>query len=218
MGEALYVSEGKLLDRDGNRQTLDLPSGSSIGGVAVTAVDAAVNTWSVDGVFLTAHDALYAYAQDMKGSAGSTYVDEIAQDVGFPRWSLPDAATNRVKWIWAIPAAWGSIAVRFAWCKEAAGSGNVVWQYAYRLVYPFTGEDVDASAVTTVALGPKAVSGTTFGLQYEIPSEIQNIATPDGAFGSKPFLLSSLTRLGGDGSDNYAAAAAVLLATLTRIS
>jgi hypothetical protein len=216
MGEALDLSADTLVDRDGNIAGLKVGSPFTIGGVQLTAAVGTVNTLTFSGALLSGHDALYAYAVDMQHNG--TLVPESAQDVGFPRISLADAATQRVKWAWAIPAAWNSVAVRFGWCKEAAGSGNVKWQFAYRLVYPFTGEDVDASAVTTVDLGAIAVSGTTFGLQYEIPAAIQALATADGAFGSKPFLLCSLSRLGADGTDNYAAAVAVLLATCTRIS
>lgn len=214
MGESVQITEGVITDSDGNKDGLKFANSVSIGNVTLTSQPGTVNALLLNGQILSAHDALYALKQDMESSGAA--VTEAAQDVGFPRWSLADAATNRVKWQWAIPAEWDQVAVRFGWNKEAAGSGNVVWQFAYRLVYPFSGEDVDASAVTTIALGAKAVSGTTFGFQYEIPNETQAINVADGAFGSKPFMLCSLSRLGADAGDTYAGAVAVTLATLTR--
>lgn len=170
----------------------------------------------MDGQLLSAHDARYAWANDMQSNG--TLVPESAQDVGLPRWSLANAATQRVKWMWEIPAEWDSVAIRFGWNKEAAGSGNVVFQYAYQLVYPFASTDIDAGAVTTIAIPAIAVSGTTFGIVYQIPTEISAIATADGAFGSKPFIMSSLSRLGADAADTYTGAIAVSLATMTRVS
>lgn len=217
MAEGVQISaDGTLQDSAGTIDTIKIAQALQIGGVTITSQLGTVNSLLLNGQILSGHDALYAWATDMQSSG--TLVPESAQDVGFPRWSLADAATQRVKWTWAIGAEWDSVAMRFGWNKEAAGSGNVKWQFAYRLVYPFSGEDVDASAVTTLDLGAIAVSGTTFGFQYEIPASTQALAAADGAFGSKPFMLCSLSRIGADAADTYAGAVAVSLATLTRIA
>lgn len=217
MAEGLRVSgDGTIVDEDGNPQSgLVFADSIQVGDLELVFQSGTVDALEFNGALLSGHDALYAYAVDMQTTG--TPVPESAQDVGFPRISMADAATHRVKWAWAIPAAWNTVAFRWAWCKEAAGSGNVKWQFAYRMVFPFTGEDVDQGAVTTVTMAAKAVSGTTFGLQYEIPSETQALSVGEGAFGSKPFMLCSLSRIGADGTDNYAAAVAFILATLTRI-
>lgn len=165
-------------------------------------------------ILKTPHDALYAYAADMQSNG--TLVPESAQDVGVPRWSLADAATQRVKWLWAIPVGWSSIAVRFGWDNESAASGNVVFQFAYRQIY--LGEtDVDGGAVTTVAI-PAITALAQNRFLYSTPTEIANISTPNGGLGDKPFIQCSLARLGADGNDTLAGAAAVFVATATRVT
>lgn len=216
MAEALDLSGDTLTDGDGNTTGLKIGSPVTIGGVTLTAAVGTVNTLSFSGALLSGHDALYAYAQDLNGTGALT--PETAQDVGMPRWPMAATGTSRVKWVWAIPAAWNTVALRWAWAKEAAGSGNVKWQLAYRMVFPFTGEDVDASAVTTVSFAAAAVSGTTFGLQYQIQAELENLSVGEGAFGSKPFMLCSLSRLADDGTDTYTGVVSTLLATLTRVT
>ena len=199
----------------GSSSDLTVGGDLSVGGasgVTMTYQAGAIDSLVLDGQLLSAHDALYVYAATMKSNG--TEVPESAQDVGLPRWSLADGATQRVKWVFEIPAEWDQVAVRFGWNKENTGSGNVNWSFAYRLVYPFVADNVDAGAVTTVSLGSIAVPSTQFAFQYEIPAAISAIATADGAFGSKPFMLCSLSRDGA--ADTYAGAVAVSLATLTR--
>lgn len=162
----------------------------------------------------TPHDALYAFAPDF--SSNGTEVPESAQDVGVHRWSLADAATQRVKWTWAVPVGWSTIAVRFGWCNESAASGNVVFQLAYRQI--FLGEtDIDAGAVTTVAI-PAITAAGQFAFNYSTPAATAAIATPSGGFGDKPFIQCALSRLGADGNDTLAGAVAVFVTTATRVS
>lgn len=157
-------------------------------------------------------EPLYAYRQDMVSNG--TDVPESAQDVGISRWSLADAATQRVKWTWAIPNAWDALTIRYLWDNESAGAGNVVWQFSYRFLY-FGEGDVDAGAMTNIAVGALAASGQ-FDLNYALPASLENIATPSGAFGDKPTMVCSLSRLGSDGADTLAGAVAVGMATATR--
>jgi len=199
MSRDLIVSEGAVQTDGGLTGPLTLATSLQVTGAG--------------NVVTTPHDALYAYPSDMVSSG--TLIPESAQDVGLPRWSLPDGSTTLVKWVWAIPVGWNTVAARWGWNKEAATSGNVDWSFAYRLVYPFVLGDVDVGAVTTVSLGSIAVSGTQYGFQYELPAAIAAIAVADGAFGSKPFMQCALIRAGL--ADTYNGAVGVSLATLTRI-
>lgn len=165
-------------------------------------------------VITTPHDALYAFHNDMVSSG--TDVPESAQDLGLPRWSLPDAATNRVKWVWAIPVGWNTIAVRWGWDNESASAGNVTWQLSYRQIVLGEG-DVDAGVMTDIAVGPLAATGQ-FDFNYATPASTAAIAVPAGGLGDKPTVQFSLSRLGADGADTLAAAVGVLLATATRVS
>lgn len=215
--DAAIVSKGTITSEGTITSKGALTVGEGAGAVTLTPQAGTINSLLLNGQILSAHDALYAFAHDMTGTG--TLLDEDDQDAGLPRWTFPDAATHRTKWVWQIPAEWDSVAVRFGWDKETAASGNVIWSYVYRLVYPFAAPDVDAGAVTTVALGAIAVPSTQFAFQYQLPSEISAIATADGAFGSKPFLQSALVRTGGDALDTFnGGTAAVSLATLTRVS
>lgn len=154
------------------------------------------------------------FATDLQSNG--TLVPENAQDVGFPRWSLADAATQRVKWAVQIPPHWDAVGLSWVWDNEAAGAGNVVWQFAYRLLY-FGEGDVDAGAMTTIAIGPIAAANQ-FDLSISGPSPVAAIPTPSGAlFGEKPFMVCSLSRLGADGADSLVGAVAVLSTGLGRV-
>lgn len=215
MADDLVVSEG-VLQSDGPNGITGIKFGSGTSAVSVTLQPGTINSLISTGQLMSVHDAIYAFAYDMQGTG--TLTAETAQDVGLPRWPMAATGTSRVKWVWEVPAEWDSVAVRFGWDKEAAGSGNVVWQFSYRLIYPFVNADVDATATTDVAIGATAVSATTFGFQYEIPSSTAALAVADGVFGSKPFMQCALSRLGDDVGDTYASAVAVSLATMTRIT
>jgi hypothetical protein len=201
MSKDLIVSEGAIGTTDG------VPTGTLV-------LRGSLDLQGTGNVVTTPHDALYAYHNDMVSSG--TDVPESAQDVGFPRWSLADAATQRVKWAWAIPVGWNSIAVRWGWDNESAGAGNVVWQLSHRQVV--LGEvDVDAGAMTDIAVGPLTAGGQ-FDLAYATPASTSAIAIVNGGFGDKPTVLFSLSRLGADGADTLAGAAAVMFTTATRVS
>jgi hypothetical protein len=193
MGSDLVSSGGILVDDQGNFTSLQ------IRGTGNTV--------------LTPHDALYAYAPDMRSNG--TDVPESAQDVGVPRWSLADAATQRVKWLWAIPVGWSGVAVRFGWGNESANSGNVVWQFSYRLIYLGEG-DIDAGATTDIAVGAITALGQ-YDFNYSTPASLANISTASGGLGDKPFMQCSLSRLGGDAADTLSGAVAVFVTTATRV-
>lgn len=166
-------------------------------------------------VITTPHDALYAYPTDMLSNG--TLVPESAQDVGVPRWSLADAATQRVKWSWAIPVGWNTIAIRWGYDNEVGGAGNIVWQLSYQQVV-FGTANIDVGAVTDIAVGPIAASAVQYTFNYALPTSTASIAVPAGGLGDKPVIMCSLSRLGADGADTLAGAAAVTLATATRIT
>lgn len=158
-------------------------------------------------------EPLYAFKRNMESNG--TDIPESAQDVGYPRWSLADAAVQRVKWQWAVPVGWDSMAIRFGWTNEAAAAAGVNWSFTYKLIYLGEG-DVDAGAVTTVSLGT-ITAPAQFDFKYESPSQIAEVLTPSGAiFGEKPFMQCTLVR---DGvADAHAGAVSVALATGTRMS
>ena len=186
-----------------------------INGVPVTGKTGTVNTVTIGGQFKSGHDALYAYPSNMQSNGSLTTMN--TSDVGMPRWVLDDTQQRFCKWIWAIPAAWDQVAARFAWNKEAAASGNVKWRFAYTLFYPFAGGDVNARAVdATIDLGAIAVPSSQYAITYQLNfAETINIA--DGAFGSKPFMVCSLSRVGTDATDTYnGSSVGVSVATLTR--
>lgn len=194
MAGDLLVSAGVLVDDQGSYTGLELRG--------------------TGNTLRTPHDALYAFAADF--SSSGTEVPESAQDVGVHRWSLADAATQRVKWSWAIPVGWNNVAVRWGWDNESAGAGNVVFQFAYKLLNLGEG-DIDAGAVTTIAVPAVAAAGQ-FDLNYSTPTETANIAVPAGGLGDKPFMQCALSRLGSDGNDTLAGAVAVFVTTATRVA
>jgi hypothetical protein len=181
-------------------------------GAVYTALDTHTDyfwngaNWVVVGRF----DPLYKYAAEMKSNG--TDVPESAQDAGITRWSLADAATQRVKWTWAIPNGWDGIAVRWGWDNEGAGAGNVNFTFAYRFIF-FGEGDVDAGAMTSIVVPPIAAAGQ-FDFNYALPAETANIATPAGAFGDKPTMVCSLSRDGA--ADTLNNAIAIQFATATR--
>lgn len=183
-------------------------------GATYTALDQHTDyMWNgANWVAVGRFDPLYAYHNDMVSNG--TDVPESAQDVGIPRWSLADAATQRVKWVWAIPNSWDGIAVRWAWDNETAGVGNVNFTFSYRFIY-FGEGDVDAGAMTNIVVPPIAAAGQ-FDFNYALPTETSNIATPSGGFGDKPTMVCVLSR---DGTaDTLNAAIAIQFATATRTS
>lgn len=200
MAGDILVSGGKVTDDQGN------PTALTIG--ATVTIEGTGNTLK------TPHDALYRYAPEMQSNG--TLVAADAADTGVPRWSLADAATQRVKWTWEIPVGWDSIAVRFGWCNESSNSGNVVFQFSYRHIY--LGEtNLNSGSVTTIAI-PAAAALSQYVFNYFTGSATASVATPSGGFGDKPFMQCAITRLGSDGSDTLSGAAAVFVATATRVT
>lgn len=166
------------------------------------------------GSNLTGHDALYAYPSDMQ--TNGTVVTENAADTGLPRITLADAATQRVKWVWAIPVRWDAVAIRFAAIPEVATGGNVVFQFAYRLVTLGSGS-VQGAVTNTIAVAAAAMGVVQFNWNYLLPAELSNIAMTPGGFGDSPFLHCSLARLGANGSDTLAGGCSIGVVTATRV-
>lgn len=167
------------------------------------------------GSTLTGHDALYAYPADMQHNG--TLLAGTAADVGCPRITLADNVDQRVKWVWAIPVDWDAIAVRWGSSNENVATGNVRWQFAYKLIY--LGEGNIDGAVTTISIAALS-SGGQFDFLYNTPAELVSIPTVNGGFGDKPFMLCSLARLGlaGPGNgDTLAGGVSVMVTTATRV-
>jgi len=165
------------------------------------------------GTVLTRHDARYAFPSQIQHNG--TLISEVAQDVGMPRISCADAATTRLKWVWEVPVEWDAVRVRFGQVNETTATGDVKWQFAYRLIYLGEG-DVDAGAMTTISMAAITASGE-YDWHYVQPTELASIATPDGGFADKPFMLCALSRLGSDVADTLAGAISVGITTATRI-
>jgi hypothetical protein len=163
------------------------------------------------GSTFSGHDALYVYPADMQHNG--TLITGNGADVGLPRITLADAATQRVKWVWAIPPRWAAIAVRWSAIPEVGTGGNVKWQFAYKLIY--LGEGNVDGAMTTVSVAALDASGAQ-DWKYLTPAEVASIDTPTGGFGDAPFMLCSLSRLGADGTDTLAGGVSVGVATATR--
>lgn len=163
----------------------------------------------VTGSTLSGHDALYAYPTNMEHNG--TYIPGNGADIGTPRITLADAATQRVKWMWAVPVGWDAVAVRWGAVNENVATGNVKYQFAYKLIY--IGEGNVDGAVTTISIAAQTSAGQ-FDFNYLLPTEVSAIPTPD-VFG-KPFILCSLARLGADAADTLAGGVSICLATATR--
>lgn len=180
-------------------------------GVLLTAAGAPIDRITASGAVLTGHDALYAYPDTMQSSG--TLSAGTGADAGLPRWNLADAATQRCKWVWAIPVGWSAVTVR--WASVTAATGNVVWQFAYR--YITLGEAaVDTGVDDTIAVGALPAGGVG-NWQYNTPASTASIPVTPGVLGDAPFMLCSLSRLGADGADTAAGNVGVAVATITRV-
>lgn len=198
MSRDLVLSSGALVDEDGILQPLTVQS--------ITA----------RSTVLSGHDALYSWPQDW--ATDGTPALGGAADTGLPRVNLGDAATSRVKWQWAIPVGWNSIAIRLGWTKEGAGNGNVRFQLAYRAFTLVEAGTVDSAVDNSIAF-TLAAPTTQFAWTYSTPTEIASIATPTGpVFADAPLMMFSLSRLGADGADTQVGAISPALVTATRAS
>jgi len=164
------------------------------------------------GSTLSDHDALYAYPKNWELSAGATVVDVTATDTGLPRVTLPDAATNRVKWVWAIPVRWDAVRINAAVINENVGTGNVRWQFTYKLIALGEG-NVDGAVTGTVLV--TLSSGGQFDWTYH--QIAASILTPVGVLGDAQFMMCSLSRLGADGADTLAGGISLGVTTATRV-
>ncbi len=181
----------------------------------VVKIGDGVTAWNSIAVTVgavTGHDAFYAYAADLRSNG--TLVNVAGTDAGLDRWALANAATQRVKAVFAAQPGWDNMTVRFGWTAEDAGTGDVRWQVSYVLFYPILGESVNKAA--TVAATFTSTVPSQLGAKYEF-NTVPAIATPvDGSIGSSPFVIVSVARLGADAADTYAGAAGVFTITATR--
>jgi len=163
-----------------------------------------------DGSTLSGHDALYAYPADFNHNG--TEVVVTGADVGLPRVTLADAATQRIKWVWAIPVRWDAVRINAAVINENVGTGNVRWQFTHKLIV--LGEGNVDGAVTGTTLVTLSSGGQFDWTYHQIAA---SIATPPGGLGDAPFMLCSLSRLGADGADTLAGGISVGVVTCTRV-
>lgn len=167
------------------------------------------------GSFFTAHDARWQYASELEGG---TLISNSGNPASFTRRSLAATGTTSVSGVFAIDAQWRAVAFRWAWCAEGGGSGDVVFQFRYGLIYPLLGNSATNVTLTTISLSavnPPATAGTSV---YSLPSETAEIETPEDAFfATKPIMTYSVDRLGDDASDTFADAVSVYITTITRV-
>lgn len=166
----------------------------------------------VHGFVNTDHDALYFYPPDMESSG--TYVDNAATNTGIAYWSLPDAATNRVKWTAPIPVGWDLTTVRFSFSNLGVATGNFKFQFHY--AFRVLGSPSIAPAVTTIDIAPIA-TGNQNAHTYALPNELVEIPIVDGILGDKPYMDCVLERLGGSVEDTATTACAITSTTMTRV-
>lgn len=168
------------------------------------------------GSQFSGHDPVYAWQDDANGGiqAGN---DGTATT--FARRTLAATGTTTIKQDFPIGADWYAVALRWAWCKEATGSGNVVFQIRYGLYYPLLGQSATNVSLTTISVPAIAVPGDPAGSSsYALPTETSAILTPvDGFLGTSPLLHTNIDRLGDNGSDTYASAVGLVVATITRV-
>lgn len=166
------------------------------------------------GSVVSGHDALYTYPADMQ--TNGTLISGNGTDTNLPRVTLADAATQRVKGVWAIPVGWKAMAVRYGWVNEVATAGNVKFQFTYDYIHLGEG-DVTGAVTATVTFGARTAGGQ-FDWNYETAiTELATIPVVLGAFGDSPFMMWSLSRLGADGTDTLAGGASIGVVTATRV-
>jgi len=161
------------------------------------------------------HDALYAYAKDWE--TNGTLIHGGGAGTGLPRVTLADNLDQRIEWQWAIPVGWSAMRFAFARINEAAGTGNVKFEFGYKQI--LLGEGNVDSALTVVSMAA-LTSGGQFDWTYQAPNELLSIPTPSGGFGDKPNVRFSLTRLGAGGpgnGDTLAGGISIGVVTATRV-
>jgi hypothetical protein len=171
---------------------------------------------SATGSFFSNHDPLYAWAHDLHGG---TLIGDTGGPTSLARREMTATGTTSCETTLPCGADWRAVAMRWAWCKEGAGTGNVIFQVRYGLWYPLLGTSATALSLTTVAIPAASVgsgaAGTSF---YALPTETSAIATPvDGFIGTSPILSVSVDRLGDDASDTYASSVGLVVVTFTRV-
>lgn len=148
------------------------------------------------GSILTSVDAKRAYPADME--TNGTRISAAETDTGTPRITLANGETQRLKWLVTLTEGWDAITLGWLAVNESAAAGAVKWQFAYKLMY--LGEGNVDGPVTTVTI-PAQGTGGQFDTQLVFPPATEKLAVASGFFGDKPFLLCSLSRLGGHGDD-----------------
>jgi hypothetical protein len=182
-------------------RTLEVVDQLDINGTVLTGeqVDG-VDRLHVAGIYTNFHDVRFRSVHG--NSTDGTPVPASAASIGVPRISL--AKGQRMKWLEEAPAGWARSIISFAWCKEAAGVGNVHWRLEYQLVNFLAGTDIITGAVTQVYDAAVAVPAAVGPVTYTITAA--QIPTAPQAFGIPPLLECILTRIN-DGTDTYAGSA-----------
>lgn len=171
---------------------------------------------SATGSYFSNHDPLYAWAHDIHGG---TLLGDTGGPTSLARREMTAAGTTTCETTLPVGADWRAVAMRWGWCKEATGTGNVIFQVRYGLWYPLLGTSATALSLTTVAIPAAAAPANPAGAsRYELPTETSALATPvDGFIGTSPILSVSVDRLGDDVGDTYAGSIGLVVITFTRV-
>jgi hypothetical protein len=143
-----------------------------------------------------------------------TLITANGTDANLPRITLADAVTQRVKWVWAIPPRWSAIALRFAHINEVATAGNIRFQLDFKNIHLGNG-DVTGAVDFTFAFTVTALGQFDWGYGLS-PATLETIPITLGGLGDAPFMLFSLSRIGGAGADTLAGGVSIGVVTATR--
>ena len=167
------------------------------------------------GSLFTAHDARYQAAKQL---TGGTLIDNDGDPSQFSRRTMTAAGTTSIAGEFFIDLNWRAVALRWAYCAEAAAEGGIQFQVRYGLVYPLLGQQATGIGLTTIPIAPVQKDMPAGGSAYELPDETSEILTPpDGFLGTSPVMTYSIDRLGDDGDDDFDQDIGLFLATITRV-
>lgn len=181
-----------------------------LNGVTLSTTPGSPNLFSVGGAVLTFHDFVLIPAMHM----ATTGTPPAAGAAATPRTVLGKGGL--VAWAREVPAGWNQVSLNLLFTKEAAGSGNIHWSLAYKVVNFLTGANLDGS-FTTLDQGGVSVPTNAADSKYFITPNGQTIATPQQAFGLPPLMVAVLTRVN-DGTDTYAGNAGLVAMSMSRTS
>lgn len=118
---------------------------------------------------------------------------------GFPRWTLPDAASTSVFINFGVPSWWTNLRIGFDLVNDAAGTGNVTFQYILKGCPAGTAVASATTFYNQTVTTPAPLAGVHSTLLVA-----EDIPVTHGPFGT--LFSFQLTRLGSDGGDTLAGA------------